>query len=308
MNANQNKYSGVWPVMVTPFDRGGDIDLRCYEHLLEWYLDSGVNGIFALCGSSEMYCLNDSERVLLVKTTVCKCGGKIPVVATASLGDDIESHRRLASQLIDLGVDAIVLVPPNFCEGENQVEKYLMSMADLAKCDVGLYEMPLCQNNQLSIELVKKLAQTGRFSFIKETSCRLETIRTKIQVCSHSTIGVFQANIPNMLESAIYGAAGVMGITVNILPSTVVRVWNGDYESQEIREAHGILCLGDSLLRHGYPATAKYILKKIGFDMLIRTRVSDVGLSEDIRKLIDCGLDYILEHYDEGIGNTVFSA
>ena len=64
----------------------------------------------------------------------------------------------------------------------------------------------------------------------------------------------------------------------------------------EISKAHGVLCLGDSLLRHGYPETAKYILKKIGFNILTQTRVREVKLSEDVRKLIDCGMNYILEN------------
>lgn len=43
---SQQKYVGVWPVMLTPFDAKGEIDWASLERLVDWYIDSGVHGLF----------------------------------------------------------------------------------------------------------------------------------------------------------------------------------------------------------------------------------------------------------------------
>ena len=45
---------GVWPVMLTPFRNTGEIDLDALEQLVEWYINQGSSGLFAVCQSSEM--------------------------------------------------------------------------------------------------------------------------------------------------------------------------------------------------------------------------------------------------------------
>ena len=46
---SQQKYVGVWPVMLTPFDTKGEIDWASLERLVDWYIDAGVHGLFAAC-------------------------------------------------------------------------------------------------------------------------------------------------------------------------------------------------------------------------------------------------------------------
>ena len=45
---------GVWPVMLTPFTQDGAIDWDGVDAITNWYIDSGVAGLFAVCLSSEM--------------------------------------------------------------------------------------------------------------------------------------------------------------------------------------------------------------------------------------------------------------
>ena len=52
---------GVWPVMLTPFTEDGRIDYNALEHLVNWYIDKGCDGLFAVCQSSEMYYLTLEE-------------------------------------------------------------------------------------------------------------------------------------------------------------------------------------------------------------------------------------------------------
>ena len=50
----KQKIDGIIPAMLTPFDDQGAIDWSSLEALIEWYLEKGAEGLFAVCQSSEM--------------------------------------------------------------------------------------------------------------------------------------------------------------------------------------------------------------------------------------------------------------
>jgi len=72
------------PVMVTPFQQDGKIDLEGVTRLIDFYLAAGVKGFFANCLSSEMYQLREEERLTLTQHVVKRVNGIVPVVATGS--------------------------------------------------------------------------------------------------------------------------------------------------------------------------------------------------------------------------------
>ena len=41
---NQQRYDGLWPVMITPFTADGDIDYASLERLIDWYEGHGAAG------------------------------------------------------------------------------------------------------------------------------------------------------------------------------------------------------------------------------------------------------------------------
>ena len=53
---------GVWPVMITPFTEDNRIDYDAVLRIIEWYDKNGVDGIFAVCQSSEMFELSPQEE------------------------------------------------------------------------------------------------------------------------------------------------------------------------------------------------------------------------------------------------------
>ena len=76
----------VWPTMLTPFNAEGDIDVDGLGRLVEWYLDRGVDGLFAVCLSSEMFHLRPEERRTIARLVVETVAGRVPVAAGALAG------------------------------------------------------------------------------------------------------------------------------------------------------------------------------------------------------------------------------
>ena len=62
---------GVYPTMITPY-KDGKIDEDGVRALVKFYWDTGCDGIFAVCQSSEIMFLSLEERVLLTRLVVAE--------------------------------------------------------------------------------------------------------------------------------------------------------------------------------------------------------------------------------------------
>ena len=72
---NQIK-KGIYPTMITPYDEAGKVDMNAVRRIVEWYVENGVDGIFAVCQSSEMFFLTEDERAELAAEVVGKSRGE----------------------------------------------------------------------------------------------------------------------------------------------------------------------------------------------------------------------------------------
>jgi len=141
---DSQQWSGVWPVMLTPFTAAGRIDYQGVDCLVDWYIDAGVSGLFAVCLSSEMYHLTPAERLELAAHVVAYAAGRVPVVAAGLFGSDPlpEQVRRLA----DTGVAAVVLTVNQLAaadEADELLQRNLERLLDASSETLfGLYECP----------------------------------------------------------------------------------------------------------------------------------------------------------------------
>lgn len=79
----ENRFpGGSWPVMLTPFTDSNEVDYEALKELVDWYIENGVSGLFAVCQSSEMFYLSLEERIKYAKKTVEFAAGRVPVIAS----------------------------------------------------------------------------------------------------------------------------------------------------------------------------------------------------------------------------------
>ena len=76
---------GVWPTMITAFTDEDALDEAAMEALVEWYIERGVAGLFAVCQSSEMFTLSLEERLRLARMVVRHAAGRVGVIASVVL-------------------------------------------------------------------------------------------------------------------------------------------------------------------------------------------------------------------------------
>lgn len=297
---------GVWPVMLTPFTEEGQIDYNALKHLINWYIDKGCDGLFAVCQSSEMYYLTLEERLQLAEAVVKITDGRVPVIASGNICDTPEERIEEADKMAKTGVDAIVLISNSFAREEESDEVWMANCLDFLEhidpdIPLGFYECPHPYKRLLSLENLKTCADTGRFYFLKDTCCDADLIARRLEVLKGSNLKLYNANTSTLLETLRGGAVGFSGVMANFHPELYVALCK-QYKEEKIGYLQDFLTLASLIERQYYPVNAKYHLQqieKIPMTTFSR-RMDDKGMTETFRKevkMMDELAKEISKHY-----------
>jgi 4-hydroxy-tetrahydrodipicolinate synthase len=242
MNTAEDKYRGVWPVMLTPFDDRREIDWASLKRLIDWYIKAGVQGLFANCQSSEMFFLSDAESLQLTRFVLDQVAGRAPVVASGHTACGLSQQIEQLGRIAETGVDSVILISNRLAmPGESDA----VALANLQTITaalpdavgLGIYECPQPYKRLLSDEIVAWCAQSGRYTFIKDTCCRIETMRRRVQLVAGSRLHIANANGQTLLASLRAGCHGYSGIMTNFHPELYVWLcenWREEPEKAEI--------------------------------------------------------------------------
>jgi 4-hydroxy-tetrahydrodipicolinate synthase len=223
------------------------------------------------------------------------------VAATGNLGANIEEHIQFARQVADAGADVVMLVVPDFLDSDAELERYYMTMAEKVQAPLGLYECPVPRSFHLSVDLVARLASSGRFVAYKETSCDIEIIRAHLAATAGTPLAILQANTPYMLDALLAGSPGSMTIAAIWIPELVAAVIDkvrANDPGAERLQAH--LCALKLAQRSVHPIGSKYLLSKRGVPIAARGRA--VG---ELRAETQRGLDFAAQTWFDERGELV---
>ncbi|MDD9269192.1 dihydrodipicolinate synthase family protein [Paenibacillus sp. GCM10023248] len=292
--------NGVWPTMVTPFTDAGQVDYRALEQLIEWYIGQGVHGLFAVCQSSEMFYLTLEERVGIARFVVDQAAGRVPVIASGHVSDGFDAQAEELQQIAGTGVKAVVLVSNRLAASDESdsvwFDRVLKLIDRVPDVPMGIYECPYPYKRLLSPQLLKQCAETGRFAFLKDTSCDLQQIAAKLQAVAGTPLKLYNANSATLLASLRLGAAGFSGVMANFHPDLYVRLtekWREEPQAADMLQSFvGAASLVELQM---YPVNAKYHLGKRGLPFSLYTRSKDAGAFRDNHKLEVEQLDALYE-------------
>ncbi|MFD0677918.1 MULTISPECIES: dihydrodipicolinate synthase family protein [unclassified Paenibacillus] len=257
---------GVWPTMVTPFTVSNEIDYDALERAIEWYIHKGVDGLFAVCQSSEMFVLSLEERVGLAAFVKEKAAGRIPVIASGHIADQYEDQVIELRAMADTGIDALVLITNRLASENESDAVWIRNLERLLKeipedIALGFYECPYPYKRIISPELLKWSAETGRFHFLKDTSCDISNMKAKLEAVKGTALNIYNANSATLLETLKLGVTGYSGVMANFHPELYVWLMRNWAENTvEAEHVSNFLSIASLIERQLYPVNAKYHL------------------------------------------------
>lgn len=289
MAVDNNFPGGAWPVMLTPFTEDNRVDYDGLGALIEWYIANGVSGMFAVCQSSEMFFLSLEERAGIARFCVEKAAGRVPVIASGHISDSLDDQVEELNEMAKTGVDAVILITNRLAAQDESDDVWLENLnkvLDRIPKDVklGFYECPYPYKRVLSRSVTEEVAKTGRFYFLKDTSCDIDNIDAKLQASKGTNLKIYNANTATLLESLQHGAAGYSGVMCN----TQCRLYDyftAHWQDAGAQELSDFLTVTSWMEHEYYPVNAKYYLQtyeKLPITTVCRTK-DQAGLNKTFR-------------------------
>jgi 4-hydroxy-tetrahydrodipicolinate synthase len=295
--AQQKKFV---PVMVTPFEQNGKIDIDGLRRLIDFYLAAGVKGFFANCLSSEMYHLTEEERLTLTRHVASHVKGAVPVVATGSFGSTMAEQVEFAKKIYDTGINAVILITSHYAakeESDSVLLRNIERMLELTdNIPMGLYECPSPYKRIISPSVFKSLLETKRMIYHKDTSIDQEKVKAKLDLIKNNPLEFYDAHTENATFSLQHGAKGLSAISGNFYPE--ILVWMCDHATNpnrqdDVKWLQQELAKAEDLISKSYPMSAKYFLRKRGVPILPVSRSS----AEQLRVLQKETLDGVYQTF-----------
>ena len=275
----------ILTTMITPYKKDGSIDFDTAEKYVDWYYENGLDGIFAVCQSSEIFYLSLTERVELnrrVYNRAKSLNKDFLVVSSGHVSDSFEEQVNELNAIYESGTDALILITNRLDinnEGDDvfiaNAEKLIEKLPKDAK--LGLYECPHPYKRLVTPKILEWCVSTGRFYYMKDTCCDAAMIKERCEILKGSNFKLLNANCQTLLETMRNGADGYCGIMCNFHPA--LYSWLGkNYNSEKadlVQSVTGIF--GFTEVGLPYPLTAKYHMNLCGIktENIARNRKSD---------------------------------
>ena len=152
-------FTGVFPILVTPFTDDEHIDLTSFERVIDFMAQIGVDGVTILGVLGESNRLIDAEREALIQTAVAASDGRIPIVVGTS-HPGTHATLRLSQRAEELGASAVMITPskenvPN----EARIFEYFQRISAGLSIPIVAQDHPASTGVHMSSDLILRLVE-----------------------------------------------------------------------------------------------------------------------------------------------------
>ena len=223
-----NKFHGVVPPVLTPLLEDGSVDHESFERLIERLIDGGVHGVFVLGSSGEVAYLDDDARREVLTAAVKIVAGRVPVMAGVI---DISTNRVLTQIAMaqEAGVDAIVATAPMYIRtDDSEIEVHFRTLAAATSLPLFAYDLPVCVNVKLGLDLLMRLGKDGILAGVKDSSGDDVGFRRLVAAnkAAGSPMSIFTGHEAVVDGMLLLGADGLVPGLGNVDPAGYVKLWD----------------------------------------------------------------------------------
>jgi 4-hydroxy-tetrahydrodipicolinate synthase len=222
--------------MVTPFSLDGAVDYDVAEHLADYLVEQGSDGL-VVCGTTgESPTLTWEEEYQLFKTIKQAVAGRAKVIAgtgSNSTDEAIEATQK-AEQL---GLDGSLQVVPYYNKPPQEGIYHHFSQIARAVPDLPLmlYNIPGRTGCNMAVETVAKLAQIPNIVAIKEASGSLDQA-SQIRRNTPSDFCIYSGDDSLTLPLLSVGGSGVVSVASHLVGTRLQQMIQA-YESGQPKQA-----------------------------------------------------------------------
>ncbi len=294
--ADAAEFRGIYPIVATPYDDAGEVDLQTLAEEVRFLDRAGVHGIVWPQLASEYALLTFDERIAGAEAIVKASKGLRPKVVIGVQAADTAAAVRYAEHAKSIGPDAIIALPPR--KGR-QTEFDLDAVARYysAVAEAGGLPMFMQAIGNMSVEFVARMVrEIPNLHFVKDEAGHTLTRLTEFAELPgpDRPVGFTGGHGRTLVEEMARGSAGTMPAASWVdLYVKVWDLWHAGDRSDAIDMFSKALLLIAKATAHGLPALA-YVLHLRGVFPNWKVRTPSARkLDRHAREQIEATLEFV---------------
>lgn len=264
-------FEGSGVAIITPFKdtENQEINYEVLEELIEFQIANGTDSIIIAGTTGEASTLTDEEQLDLIRFTVEKVNGRVPVIGGAG-SNDTRHGVGLTRAVEATGVDAILSVTPyyNKTSQKGLIEHY-KAIANSVKVPIVLYNVPGRTGQNITPESLVELAKIDNIVSLKDATGNFGQAVDNLRLLG-DRLDIYSGNDDTIIPLMSLGAKGVISVLANIAPKAtaeMTRAWlDGDIKKAAAMQAE-YKELIDCLFVEPNPIPVKAGMQLLGFNV-----------------------------------------
>lgn len=218
------EWKGVFPALTTKFTTDDQLDLPLFEKNLQAQLAAGVEGIILGGTLGESSVLTNDEKERLVKFTVEKTAGKVPVVLNIAEGATREALVQ-AANAASWGARGLMVLPPmRYKTDHRETVQWFKTIAASTSLPIMIYNNPVDYKTEVTLDMFDELQSCSNIQAVKESTRDVSNVTRMINrfgqrykiLCGVDTLA---------MEELVMGAHGWVAGLVCAFPKETVAVY-----------------------------------------------------------------------------------
>ena len=219
------KLEGIYPAIVTPFDKEGQFSPEAMRRIVKHQLAAGVHGFYVCGGTGEGMLLTVDERKSALETVLDEVAGQAGVIAHIGAFQTADTLT-LARHASQAGADAIAAIPPAYFFKPDTLGLvlYYTALDAASTVPILVYNIPQRTGVNMTQELFDQLLELPNVVGMKESSGNVFSLSLFFTGGKRPII--FEGEDTVLLPGLLMGACGGIGATYNLWPQLFVKLWD----------------------------------------------------------------------------------
>lgn len=210
-------FHGAISALITPF-RDGVVDEAALRELVEWEIQSGVDGVVPCGSTGESATLTHAEHERIIKLVVEQTRGRVPVIAGTGSNSTSEAIR-LTAFAREIGANAALLLSPYYNKPTQEgIYRHYKMIAASVDLPLIVYNIPGRTASNILPETFARMCDIKQVVGIKESSGSLDQCSDILRLCG-DRLTLLSGDDSLTLPLMAIGAKGVVSVATNVVPS-----------------------------------------------------------------------------------------
>ena len=264
---NHPIFTGMATAMVTPMHADGSVDFEALGRFIDFQLASGINALVAVGTSGESATLEPSEQKEVIRFTVERVAGRVPVIA--GTGTNNTAHvLENTKNACQVGASAVLVVTPYYNKAtQSGLIAHFTAIADASDVPVILYNVPGRTGCNLLPKTVAVLAEHPNIAAIKEATGNMAQMVELRALCGDK-LDIYSGEDALTVPMMAMGGKGTISVLSNVVPREAVAMTDAALAGN-FQEAARLQCkllkLTNALFSQVNPIPVKAAVSAMGF-------------------------------------------